>query len=110
MSTVLDPPDDLLASLRRSNFRPSRSKGQHFLNDSSIARRIVEAAGVTRHTPVLEIGPGTGALTRHLVNRARGVTAVEIDAELARALQTAYGGYDHLTILNRTCSIWTCTN
>ena len=101
MSTVLDPPEDLLASLRRSNFRPSRSRGQHFLNDSSIARRIVEAAGVTRHTPVLEIGPGAGALTRHLVNRARGVTAVEIDAELARVLQTAYGSYDHLTIMNR---------
>lgn len=100
MSTVLDPPDDLLASLRRSDFRPVRSKGQHFLNDSSIARRIVEAAGVTRHTPVLEIGPGAGALTRHLVARTGDVTAVEIDAELARVLQKAYGRFDRLTIVN----------
>ena len=101
MSTVHEPPDDLLASLRRSDFRPSRSRGQHFLNDSTIARRIVEAAGVTEQTPVLEIGPGAGALTRHLVARAGRVTAVEIDTELARALQKAYGRYDHLTILNR---------
>lgn len=101
MSTVPEPPDDLLAGLRRSDFRPSRSRGQHFLNDSSIARRIVEAAGVTEQTPVLEIGPGAGALTRHLVARAGRVTAVEIDTELARALQKAYGRYDHLTILNR---------
>lgn len=91
----------MLASLRRSDFRPSRSRGQHFLNDSTIARRIVEAAGVTEQTPVLEIGPGAGALTRHLVARAGRVTAVEIDTELARALQKAYGRYDHLTILNR---------
>ncbi len=91
----------MLASLRRSDFRPSRSRGQHFLNDSTIARRIVEAAGVTGQTPVLEIGPGAGALTRHLVARAGRVTAVEIDTELARALQKAYGRYDHLTILNR---------
>ena len=101
MSTVPEPPDDLLAGLRRSDFRPSRSRGQHFLNDSSIARRIVEAAGVERHTPVLEIGPGAGALTRHLVARAGQVTAVEIDTELARVLQKAYGRYDNLTILNR---------
>ena len=100
MSTVHEPPDDLLASLRRSDFRPSRSRGQHFLNDSSIARCIVEAAGVAGHTPVLEIGPGAGALTRHLVARAGRVTAVEVDAELARALQQAYGRYDHLTILH----------
>ncbi len=101
MTPVLDPPDDLLAKLRRSAFRPSRTRGQHFLNDSSIARRIVEAAGVRRHTAVLEIGPGAGALTRHLVGRAGRITAVEIDARLARALEEAYGQYGHLTILNR---------
>ncbi len=99
MSTVLDPPEDLLASLRRSDFRPSRSKGQHFLNDTSIARRIIESAGITKDTAVLEIGPGAGALTRHLVTLAGGVTAVEIDTRLAGVLQEAYGRYDHLTIV-----------
>lgn len=97
---MLDPPEDLLASLRRSDFRPSRSKGQHFLNDSSIARRIIEAASVTKDTPVLEIGPGAGALTRHLVTLAGGVTAVEIDSRLAGVLQEAYGRYESLTIVN----------
>ncbi|MYJ00692.1 MAG: 16S rRNA (adenine(1518)-N(6)/adenine(1519)-N(6))-dimethyltransferase, partial [Gemmatimonadetes bacterium] len=100
MRTVLDPPEDLLASLRRSDFRPSRSRGQHFLNDTSIARRIIESAGVTKDTAVLEIGPGAGALTRHLVTQAGGVTAVEIDSRLAEVLQEAYGRYDHLTIVN----------
>ena len=100
LSTVLDPPEDLLASLRRSDFRPSRSKGQHFLNDTSIARRIIESAGVTKDTAVLEIGPGAGALTRHLVILAGGVTAVEIDSRLAGVLQEAYGRYDRLTIVN----------
>lgn len=98
---MLDPPEDLLASLRRSNFRPSRSKGQHFLNDTLIARRIIESAGVTKDTPVLEIGPGTGALTRHLVTLAGDVTAVEIDPRLAGELQEAYGRYDRLNIVNR---------
>ncbi len=101
MSTEIDLPDDLLANLRRSEFRPSRTRGQHFLNDPSVALRIIEAAGVTRNTAVLEIGPGAGALTRHLVTRAGRITAVEIDARLARVLQDAYGIYDHLTILNR---------
>ena len=98
---MLDPPEDLLASLRRSDFRPSRSKGQHFLNDTSIARRIIDSAGVTKDTAVLEIGPGAGALTRHLVTLAAGVTAVEIDSRLAGILREGYGRYDHLTIVNR---------
>ena len=101
MSTVPDPPDDLLAGLRRSAFRPSRTRGQHFLNDPSIARRIIHAAGIDQDTAVLEIGPGTGALTRHLVTLAGSVTAVEIDARLAHSLQEAYSPYDHVTILNR---------
>ena len=101
MRPVLDPPGDLLADLRRSEFRPSRTRGQHFLNDASIARRIVEAAGITTDTAVLEIGPGAGALTRHLVTRAGRITAVEIDARLARVLEKAYGRYGHLTILHR---------
>ena len=57
---------------------PKKPKlGQHFLNDPSVAARIVEALGDLSQSTVLEIGPGRGALTAMLGRRARRVIAVE---------------------------------
>ena len=101
MSTAFDTPDDLLAELRKPGFRPSRKRGQNFLKDPSIARKIIAAAEITRNTAVLEIGPGLGALPRYLITQAGQIIAVEIDDRLSRILEEAYGTYDHLTVLNQ---------
>jgi 16S rRNA (adenine1518-N6/adenine1519-N6)-dimethyltransferase len=61
--------------------------GQHFLNDTAAAIRIVEALGDLLHSTVLEIGPGGGALTALLARRARRVIAVEKDRVLAAQLR-----------------------
>lgn len=60
--------------------------GQHFLLDSSIARREVQDASLTKDDVVLEIGPGKGALTRLLAASARQVIAIEIDPCLVHQL------------------------
>jgi 16S rRNA (adenine1518-N6/adenine1519-N6)-dimethyltransferase len=60
--------------------------GQHFLTDPSILKRVAEAACAKDEPLVVEIGPGKGALTDHLVRRARRVVAVELDSELAARL------------------------
>jgi 16S rRNA (adenine1518-N6/adenine1519-N6)-dimethyltransferase len=61
--------------------------GQHFLHDRSILRRIVELARITPGDTVLEIGPGSGALTRELAGSARRVIAIEIDRDLVPSLR-----------------------
>lgn len=61
--------------------------GQHFLNDTAAAIRVVEALGDLLHSTVLEIGPGGGALTTLLARRARRVIAVEKDRVLAAQLR-----------------------
>ena len=61
--------------------------GQHFLRDESAARRIVDALGDISQQTVLEIGPGTGAITGTLVRRARRVIAIELDKVLAAQLR-----------------------
>lgn len=66
--------------------RPRKSLGQHFLVDSRIAARIVDAAQLTPLDTVLEIGPGRGVLTRRLVREAGSVVAVELDAKLCEEL------------------------
>lgn len=69
---------------------PARRLGQNFLIDRGAVRRIVEAAGVERGEALLEIGPGKGALTVELVERAGRVAAVELDARLASALEQRF--------------------
>lgn len=64
--------------------------GQHFLMHRQTAERIVLAAGVTKEDTVLEIGPGTGLLTRELLNTAQRVYAVETDAELIPELSETF--------------------
>ncbi|MDR1653288.1 MAG: 16S rRNA (adenine(1518)-N(6)/adenine(1519)-N(6))-dimethyltransferase RsmA [Prevotellaceae bacterium] len=60
--------------------KPKKRLGQHFLRDTEIARRIAETLPIESETSVLEIGPGTGMLTRFLANNHLiNLTAVELD-------------------------------
>lgn len=67
---------------------PSAKKalGQHWLTDAVSLTAMCDAAEVGQKDTVLEVGPGLGTLTQHLVRRAGKVVAVEFDAKLAREL------------------------
>jgi 16S rRNA (adenine1518-N6/adenine1519-N6)-dimethyltransferase len=67
--------------------RARRRFGQNFLVDPGIARRLVEEIAPRRGEAVLEIGPGRGALTEHLLARMERIAAIEIDRDLARLLR-----------------------
>jgi 16S rRNA (adenine1518-N6/adenine1519-N6)-dimethyltransferase len=64
--------------------------GQHFLADQSVLRRIAVAACARYEPIVTEIGPGKGALTEFLLERAKHVVAVELDPELADHLANRF--------------------
>ena len=66
--------------------RPRKRFGQHFLHDPGVLKRIVEAVDPAPGDTLVEIGPGEGALTRPLLERAGRLTAIEIDRDLAAAL------------------------
>ena len=68
--------------LRAHGFSPKKRFGQNFLTDVHASKAIAEAATTPAGGTVLEIGPGLGALTRHLVERAAKVVAVEYDSEI----------------------------
>lgn len=65
---------------------PSKRLGQHFLRDQRTIQRIIEALNPQANDTIIEIGPGTGALTSTLIERAGRVVAVEFDNKLAPLL------------------------
>lgn len=75
---------------------PKKSLGQNFLHDPNTLRKIIEIAGVTAQDTVLEIGPGTGALTRVLAERARRILSVEVDDRLLPVLEDELEPYDNV--------------
>ena len=80
---------------------PAKSKlGQNFLRDQSAIARIAAALGDISAQTVVEIGPGEGAITRSLIERAAHVTAIEVDHELAIALR-AFLPSEKLTVMEQ---------
>jgi 16S rRNA (adenine1518-N6/adenine1519-N6)-dimethyltransferase len=85
------------ASAEKPRSRPKL--GQHFLLDSSAAARTVEALGDISQSTVLEIGPGRGALTSLLAQKARRVIAIEIDRVLAAQLRMNFSQEPNVEII-----------
>lgn len=77
-------------------FAPAkRSLGQNFLVDQNISRKIVDALDIKPGDSILEIGPGRGALTRHVVERKPGrYVVLEMDEALADELERQYPGIE----------------
>ena len=69
---------------------PSKRLGQHFLRDQRTIERIIQALNPKPNETIIEIGPGTGALTATLVERAGRVVAVEFDNKLAPLLSERF--------------------
>ncbi len=86
----------LRALFREFDFRPRRSLGQTFLTDANVVRKIISTADLRPEDPVLEIGPGAGAMTGALVESARRVLAIEIDPTLAAILKETASSRLHI--------------
>ena len=81
---------ELCNLLNSLNIHPSRKLGQNFLLDPNLLDAMVREADIQPGQRILEIGPGTGALTQRLLAAGGGVTAVELDHRLAAFIRTTY--------------------
>ena len=80
--------------------RAKRALGQNFLVDANVQRKIVAALGAGPLDEVLEIGPGVGALTRHLAGKVRRLVLVELDNDLAARLREEFAGEPRVEVIN----------
>lgn len=80
--------------LERHGLAPIHQLGQHFLADANITRKIVSLAGIESGSRVVEVGAGTGTLTRALADEGAHVVAYEIDHGLRPVLEEVTAGLD----------------
>ncbi|MDO5615243.1 MAG: 16S rRNA (adenine(1518)-N(6)/adenine(1519)-N(6))-dimethyltransferase RsmA [Cruoricaptor ignavus] len=72
------------------NVKAKKHLGQHFLTDENIAKKIVEALSFSDYETTLEVGPGTGVLTKYLLEKTDNLFLAEIDTESITYLKTNY--------------------
>lgn len=73
--------------------------GQNFLYDDALLEELVQRTGVTKADSVLEIGPGSGMLTKHLCPHAGKVLAVEVDHDIIPFLKVNTAAFSNLEIV-----------
>ena len=97
---TLQTPQDTIQILQKYNFSIRKKFGQNFLIDMHVLDKIIDAADISPEDFVLEIGPGLGAMTQRLCEKARQVYAVEIDKMLIPVLGETLAGYDNYILVN----------
>jgi 16S rRNA (adenine1518-N6/adenine1519-N6)-dimethyltransferase len=85
---------EIVDLLERHGLAPIHRLGQHFLADANITRKIVDVAGIGPGSNVVEVGAGTGTLTRALAEAGAHVVSYEIDEGLRPLLEEVTSGLD----------------
>lgn len=87
--------------LHAHNMRPNKAFGQNFLVERTVLQRIVETAALEPDEQVLEVGAGTGVLTRELARLARRVVAIELEENMLTLLAKTTAAYPNVEIIAR---------
>jgi len=82
------------------NHKARKRFGQNFLHDNTIIERIIASIAATEKQHVVEIGPGKGALTEHLVHAAGKLDVIELDRDLIPILESRFSAHEHFSIHN----------
>lgn len=98
MAKRISSPGVIHRVIRQHRFTLKKSLGQNFLVDDNILNKIVGAAGLTRDSNVIEVGPGAGSLTQYLAEASGKVVAIEIDERLKAILNETLQGYDNVVV------------
>ena len=86
--------------LEENGFFMKKKFGQNFLIDQNILSGIVSKAEINKNVNVIEIGPGIGSLTEHLLENANHVISYEIDNTLIPILTKQFAEYNNFTLIN----------
>jgi 16S rRNA (adenine1518-N6/adenine1519-N6)-dimethyltransferase len=100
MSLPIPTVADLKREFLARGIRPSRVRGQNFLVDAALMRRVVDEAKLDRRDVALEVGAGTGGLTGCLAEVAAAVVAVEVDRKLHALAAERLAGLPNVRLIH----------
>lgn len=87
------------ALLEQHGLSPKKSLGQNFLHDPNALEKIVATADLMPTDTVVEIGPGTGALTAFLARAAKHVISIELDERMRPVLDQVLAPYPNVAVI-----------
>jgi len=90
---------EIKAICKQHHIVPLRRRGQNFLINPKVIKRIIDIAEINKEDVILEIGPGLGALTKPIANKCEKVIAIEIDKKLVKILKEHLGNYKNIEII-----------
>ena len=82
-----------------NDFNYKKSLGQNFLQDKNILENIVKCANITDNALTIEIGPGSGNLTKEIAKVSKQVLCYEIDERLEMVLDDSLKEYHNINII-----------
>ena len=86
--------------LKESRIRPSKGLGQNFLISEAVIENIIQTADLGPNDIVLEIGAGTGILTKELAKKAKRVITIEKDARMVAILQKELEKFKNVKVVH----------
>lgn len=87
--------------MKKYHITANKNFGQNFLIDENVVHSIVETAEISKKDVVIEIGPGLGTLTSHLLKKAGKVVCIELDKKMLAILQDRFYLYDNFELINQ---------
>lgn len=97
MNNVLD---DTKFIMKKYNIKANKSLGQNFLIDDNVIEKIIEGSNVCKDDLIIEIGPGLGALTEVLLEKAHKVISIELDKKMIKILEDRFKLYNNFELLH----------
>lgn len=86
--------------MKKYGISANKKLGQNFLIDEKVVDTIVEKSHISNEDLVIEIGPGLGTLTSHLLQKAGKVIAIELDTRMLHILNDRFSMYNNFEIIN----------
>lgn len=87
--------------MNKYHIRANKSLGQNFLISEEVVKKIVDSSQIKKDDLVIEIGPGLGTLTKHLIEKAGKVICIELDKKMIKILMERFSLYENFEILNQ---------
>lgn len=97
MSSILEETKYIM---KKYNIKANKNLGQNFLISEDVVEKIVESADIKKDELIIEIGPGLGTLTKHLLEKSGKVICIEIDPKMIKILEDRFALYTNFEIIN----------